>query len=371
MLSVMATHELGFAASFGTTTYDLVTAGAELFGASLLLLVPQALEEMGKLKDSPLGTPPAPPDVVLTCLTKAVDCPKPTRMVCRDRLLAFLSDIHCLLELRPGGNLQKVLERQQQIQPRSSFRPSFLHEDGKAAGMSGRIVVQVNQETILTLSRKDSSVAQKSLPERSEQHHPGRMLDKGAINWREYLYHYTRSCPGPWPGESYRDYLRSLLEDGPLGEHTALAALLRILAEGRIRASSKIVRGDHRVVSWTSRPPRELSALRRWNPALIRWTFEPFGLAVKRSLLRALGAKPAIYAVSSIYQNLPRHERFRFQLHDPTRCRWKNEHEWRLPQDLTVEGLMPDQAFLFMPTFADAAEFAHRTASALPIVVLA
>jgi len=55
MMRVITSHELGFASSLGTTTYDLVTAGAELFGARLLLLVPQALETIGEAKDSPLG----------------------------------------------------------------------------------------------------------------------------------------------------------------------------------------------------------------------------------------------------------------------------------------------------------------------------
>ena len=123
------------------------------------------------------------------------------------------------------------------------------------------------------------------------------------------------------------------------------------------------------MVSWTSRPPQELSAIRHWNRALIRWTFEPFGLAVKRSLLRGLGAKPAIYTASAVYQKLRRQERFRFQLHDAPHCCWKKEREWRLPHDLTVKELGPDQAFFFMPTLSDAEEFARHTAGFLPIVV--
>lgn len=368
MLSVMASQKLGFASSLGTTTYDLVTAGAELFGTGLLLLVPQALEDTGKTGDSPPGVLAASPNLTLTCLTKAVDCPKPTRMVCRDRLLAFIADVHCLLELRPGGNLQKILERQQQIEPR--LRWSFIHEGGKVDMVSGRNVLQNVPQTTLSLSRNDPGATRRALSKSSVLHPPSGMLDTQAIQWQDYLYHYTRSCPGPWPGQTYRDYLKGLLDDEPLGEHTALAALVRILCEGRIRASSKMVRGSRRVVSWTSRPPQELSAIRHWNTALIRWTFEPFGLGVKRSLLKKLGARPVIYAASAVYQKLPWQERFRFQLHDPPHCSWKNEREWRLPHDLTVKGLAPDQAFLFMPTLADAEASLHQTASTLSIVVL-
>jgi hypothetical protein len=195
-------------------------------------------------------------------------------------------------------------------------------------------------------------------------------LEPGAIEWGAYLYHYTRPCPGAWPGQSHRNYLESLLQDEPFAEHSALSALVRIVAEGRIRASARVVRGDREVVSWTSRPPQELSAIRHWNTALVRWTFEPYGLAVKRWVLRSQGAKPAVYAAATTYQKLHQRERFRFQLHDPPRCSWKNEHEWRLPDDLKLGELTSAEAFLFLPTLVDAVEFASHMAPFLPIVVL-
>lgn len=368
MLSVIASHEVGFAASLGTTTYDLVTVGAGLLGAKLLLLLPHAIEEVDAAKaSSPIGLSHSP-DVTLTCLTRAADCPKPTRMVCRDRLLAFIADVHCLLELRAGGNLNKLLEKQQQMHPRTQW--SLLRERGSVKQVPEPHMLQVTLRKTPDLL-KQTSGGTKPLPsKRATARNPFRMLDGQAIQWHAYLYHYTRSCPGPWPGESYRDFLMNLLDNGPFGEHTALAALLHILAEGRIRAGSRIVRGNHRVVSWTSRPPRELSAIRRWNPALIRWTFEPYGLAVKRGLLRKRGAKPAIYAVSTFYEKLGERERFRFQLHDPSRCRWKSEREWRLPDDLPIRELEPEQAFVFAPTLSEAEACLRHAACFLPVVAL-
>ena len=44
-------------------------------------------------------------------------------------------------------------------------------------------------------------------------HHRLQVLDAAEIKWEDYLYHYTRSCPGPWPGQSYRLYLESLFDE--------------------------------------------------------------------------------------------------------------------------------------------------------------
>jgi hypothetical protein len=164
-----------------------------------------------------------------------------------------------------------------------------------------------------------------------------------------------------WKASSMRNRLQST----PLWQLSG-----GFLPRGRLEPVPESYEGNQGVVSWTSRPPQELDAIRHWNTALIRWTFEPYGLAVKRSVLRRLGASPAIYAASEVYENLPQRERFRFQVHDPPRCSWKNEREWRLPGDLKLSDLAPDDAFLFMPALADAEEFKDAAAAVLPIVVL-
>lgn len=366
--ALVASQGLGFAGSLGTISYDLVAVGAERSGARLLLLLPHVLEALGEAKEAPPLALASPPDVALSCLTRAADCPKATRMVCRDRLLAFISDVHCILEVRPGGNLGRILERQQRQEPRFQLRM------GREESGSGRLDHRFRRKGSFPTSKRlrttDPGSIKGVFPKSQALRCPPALLEADALPWGAYLYHYTRACPGPWPGQSYRSYLESLLEAEPLAEHTALATLGRILMEGRVRAGSRIVRGNQGVSSWTSRPPQELGTIRRWNAALIRWTFEPYGLAVKRSVLRRMGARPAIYGGTAVYDKLPQKERFRFQLHDPPRCAWKNEREWRLPADLRLSDLEPEDAFLFMPTLAYAEELEEKTAVVLPIVVV-
>jgi hypothetical protein len=367
LLPLMIAHHLGFASSLGTCTYDLVSVGAEQLGSRLLLILPTPLESLGEWKCSPLLDAASSPELVLTCATEAVECPKALRLVCRDRLLALFSDLHCILELRPGGNLLKIIKKHQREQ--SHLQWVYRPESYNAGNRGNLEILQGIPQPATSFSRTDLGIPATFCDKGKELHNSLRVINESEIEWKDYLYHYTRSCPGPWLGQSYRDYLLRLLFNKALAEHTALATLVRMLVEGCIRASARIVRGDQAVVSWTSRPPPDLNAVRRWNPALIRWTFEPYGIAVKQKVLRKLGVKPAIYAPSAVYEKLPREERFRFQLHDPPRCSWKNEREWRLPHDFDLTGLASDEAFAFVPMVSDLETLKEVIGSVFPIVV--
>jgi hypothetical protein len=368
LLPVMGTRSLGLASSIGTLTYDLVSAGAEQFGTKLFLLVPMPLEEYSRFIGSPLQEPGSFPRLLLTCQCEAAKCPKPTRMVCRDRLLALLSDLHCILELRHGGNLLQILKKQQKEEPRLQW---ICGLGGSTVVSDGRheLVQQVFPSAVHVSSKKPA------VPAGSDSssiglRHSLKVLDAANIRWQDYLYHYTRSCPGPWPNQSYRSYLVSLLKADSLAGHSALETLAQMLSERRILASSKVVRGAQAVISWTSRPPGELSSIRRWNPTLIRWTFEPYGIAVKRRFLKDRGAKPVIYITEARYQKLSPLERFRFQLHEPTRCSWKDEREWRLLGDLNLQDITLEEVFVFIPSSADAQILAEHGGCTFPIVVL-
>jgi hypothetical protein len=190
------------------------------------------------------------------------------------------------------------------------------------------------------------------------------------IAWGDYLYHFTRGCPGPWPAQSYGEYLSAFLDGGPFCSHSSLDTLARILSEGILRASSGLVRGKEAVVSWTSRPPLELSSLRFWNPGLIRWTFEPYGVAVKRGILKACGIKPTIYAAGTAHERLKPADRFRFQKHAPPHCSWKHEREWRTKEDFRLNDLGYDDWFVFVPNRSDFEALRRRFGSIIRVGIL-
>jgi hypothetical protein len=176
------------------------------------------------------------------------------------------------------------------------------------------------------------------------------------IPWGDYLFHYTRPTTGPWPGETYRQYLLDLLDAGPLSDRrSALQTLVRIAREGLLRASGRMIRGATPVVSWSSLPPQKLFIMRKWRRTFARWNVEPYGVAMQRGHLRLRGAKPAIYGSEKVYWKLPDSEKYRFQSTRPDlSAAWRHECEWRIAGDLALAAAQPDQVFFFVQTAQEA-----------------
>ncbi len=340
-------EKIAYAASGGTLTYDLVAAHASRASLPLIMAAPFSILEPAPLDSeqyrSTCGT--------FSCLLSNRSCSKARKLVCRDRILAGVSQVHLVLEIREGGNICTILEERQSKTPRLQF---VLDPRKKNSSNAGN---QMLLDKFPGFSRKYEPVAPRmclsgrgsvrgrlGVPTDTAGHAPER------IEWDKFLYHYTRGCPGPWPGQSRTEYLFSILDEDPLCGHSALDTLIRIINERRIRGDSKMVRGGEPVVSWTSIPPRGVGTLRWWNRALMRWTVEACGIAVSRKVMRQLGARPAIYARDSDYSALPEHERFRFQLRSSAgTAAWRTEREWRLREDLELTLIGNDDWFAFVP----------------------
>ncbi len=395
-------ERVGYASSRGTLTYDLVTLYAEKQGLPLLEFLPRGFEAGGcPTSPYPSLSRSGAPHLLLGCTAGASSCPKNISLVCRDRLLAFLSDHHLVIEVRAGGNLTDVLTRRQRSSPRSQW--VFLPEksdartggnlrllaefpewskpvrEGNLAAPEGPASFSGGRGAAAGPARVSAAGAPREIGESPALNAPASLASAarppGEIAWKEHLYHYTRSCPGPWPGESHEDYLASILRRDPLSGHGVLDTLARILLEARIRAGGKLIRGRLSVTSWTSRPPAQLESIRRWNRGLLRWTFEPYGLAVRRERLMRTGARPVVYGGDEVYARLKDSERFRFQRHKPVGGDWKAEREWRTDHDFSLEGLGPEDGFIFVPEYADAEGLEHRlflagAACELPLVIL-
>ncbi len=360
---------LGFAGSIGTLTYDLVTTYALSKHFPIFLVLPFPTEELKTQKWFDLSSERASPIVCITCHSRAVRCSKALRMTCRDRLLAFLADCHWVLDIRRGGNLHQILQTQQAKHLRTLLISRASSESAKNSANFELLETHPGAEIVP--DPPPHCGPGYSAGSGNSTHLPiSKTILSNRIVWQGFLYHYTRSCPGPWPGQSYQDYLTSLLNNEPYCEHSSLDTLSRILLEGRIRASLKLVRGEQPVVSWTAVPPLQLQKLRHWNPALIRWTFEPYGLAIRKELVHASGAKPAVYVRQSNFGRLKPEDRFRYQRHEPPKSLWKHEKEWRLPLDFLLNGLSKEDGFIFVPDINDAQLIHEHTQSPLPFLVL-
>ena len=174
-----------------------------------------------------------------------------------------------------------------------------------------------------------------------------------------WLTHWTRESDTPWPGETRDDLLDALILGLPEADHSALATLIRIVSEGRLRATGGGQREGHRSVSFSAVPLRLLVLERTFRAHRGRWDFEHIGICIRRKSLEHAGARAVIYGDEDTWSDLPEAERswfqYRFSRTSSGAIDWSTEREWRIPGDVDLTRLGPDDAFLFCPGNSEAA----------------
>ena len=344
-----------FVASRGTLTYDLVSAFAMATSSPLLWFMPDGLSSELPSDEHVQWKTRHHFVTALSCHLGRNRCPKAVRWTCRDRMVAHLADVHIVLELRPSSRLARILVDQYRQSPRAIWVLKGIREDDSPR--------PGNRELVERLPVQPRFFHVGGPPSEGPRRAPPACLSGAAVceewtpSWKDYLYHYTRACNGPWPGEDHQRYCIGILKGDPFSSHSPLATLARILNERRIRASHLLVRGKQSVVSLTSRPPQELHLFRRWNRSQARWTLEPYGIALRKPILKRMGARPTIYGGESVYPRLGPKDRYRFQSRGG-RASWMAEREWRLNGDLWLWELAPADYFVFVPNGDEALQLA-------------
>jgi len=266
--------------------------------------------------------------------------PKAIRYAERDRLVSGLASMLLVADVRPGGNMEAILET--------------AASDGTRVAVSAHYAKRWQDKIELTVpfGRADSCSKETFSAQESEKKRFG--LQGSFPGAADYLFHYTRSCPGPWPGQSMADYCRSLIEGRPESAHTGFDTLVRILKEGLVRGSTRLTRGAKAVVSFTQCDPLRLQSLIKWRRGLIRWSFEPYGIAIHRETLVKPAAAPVVYGSEDLYERLPDGRKYLFQLQGHGDDDWSREQEWRIEGDLSLADVPDDDLVIIVPQETEA-----------------
>lgn len=264
---------------------------------------------------------------------------RPNRLAERDQVVAALSSVLMIGEVRPEGNMAQILEI-------ASRRQVQVIGD-RPGEMCDRAAKELNNN--VRVKSAGQSPPRQSGPGGAGSNEV-RWPDFGEFSGESsYLIHYTRSCPGPWPGQTMAQYCRSLIDGSEVSAHKAFDTLQRILDEKLIRGSNRLTRGTASAVSLTECLPNELSTIVTWRPGLIRWNFEPYGLAVQKNALMRLGARPVVYGTEETLRELPEDEKYLFQIKKTDEKDWTAEKEWRLAGDLLLAFIKPDDLVVIVP----------------------
>jgi len=284
----------------------------------------------------------------------------------RDQAAVALSDRLVALDVRPKGNLDDLLRARLND---SAFPPTSVH-----LALGPGLIRKELADQLMDLGAVGwfvfnapghSDDAQPSpWPQPDAAHHDrAPMMSLDELHDWPYLTHCTRRRRGPWPDEDENDFLDHLILDCAGADHSALAALWRIVRSRRLIATSDMVRGDTAVVSFTAVPLSEIHRLRTFRSHLSRWDFEPYGICINRDWLRQRGARPVVYDDECGWEGLAAEDRPFFQKTESKSASghvmdWTAEREWRHVGDISLDEIPEDAALLFVPSETEARQLA-------------
>ena len=223
----------------------------------------------------------------------------------RDRILIARADAVYPVSIRPGGRLDALIDSMAGSRVRDEYRISYTRS---------RYRIEIN------------------VPERRMA-----SLPRG-----EWLLHWTRTCRGLWPGETQREFWSDVLAEPDRYVRTAADSLARILQERTIRGSGRHLPKGRTAVGFTSLSPSEALKLMRWRRRYAEFSYEPFGIAVRKKAAVQAGCLPVVYGGSAgtdpLFVHAPGPENV-----------WSGECEWRLEGDCGLDMFHDEDVLAIVP----------------------
>ncbi len=278
------------------------------------------------------------------------------RWAIRDETAGLISEIILPCEVRPNGNMSRILE--------SAYLKgkTLISEDVNSSSLchcpegSLKLRLKNNSQYTAKIAPKIQKITSINYTVLKAPFNRGNFVSNVELeNYSgDLLIHYTRACRGPWPGQSWSEYLSDLIYNNLGSAHDAVDTLRRILVERKIRACGKWTRGSIPVVSFTETTPEEFGLICKWRRGLMRRTFEPYAIAFSKKALLDKGARKVVYAPEEDFMTLSQDAKAYFQLSSSPCADWTVEKEWRLHGDLGFENMKPSDWFVIAPNHHDA-----------------
>lgn len=264
----------------------------------------------------------------------------------RDSIVAALSDTLVAIAVRKGG----IMERLGLEALAKGRRVLALEPPSPAKEYAGNHALLENGAEKLELDVR-CPVFDSGIKQLKSQSAVKIKKNKASLTTADYLWHFTREFPGPWPGQTWGTYFSELAAGALDSGHSALDSLARILSEERIRACGRMIRGGYPVVCWSGAEPVELMERRRYRSALVRWEFQPYAIGLRREVAEKLGLEKVIYMASEGYSSVPERDRFRFQARsEGSSAKWSEDEEWRNMGDFLLTDLHPSEGAVLVHT---------------------
>ncbi len=328
------------------------------------------------------------PDVRIPALTPNLendDWSEIQHVPFRDRLQFSVSDRLCILECHAGGNIESLILHHLHRSQRSTLAPQAQKSAHPA---DSEPVIQLVREAMTDRIQEASRCSGMLVPWIVDplwdiacpppvlppvRHSPTvrQLVRSTPLNSpNDWLLHWTRARPGAWPGQTTEEWLDELILGCATADRSAFAALLRIMGDGCLKASSQGIRGGYCVVSFTEVPLHEFRQRRIFRRHRHRYDFEPWGIGIRRHVLEECGARPVCYGDDTDWQRLPEQLRPWYQKATAGDGPTNNlqEREWRIVGDLSLNAISAEDMCLFADTDV-AAEILSQQTQFMVVVV--
>jgi hypothetical protein len=361
----------------GTTTYPYLCRISELFGLTLLSLTSLSSNSptsrsAGKQKNSSHNFPNA---IILNAFYDWQDTTESaaTHTPNIDQLIIDISQDCFVISCRKKGLVHDGLNHRLQktntkitrlLVDRKLTPPSVESELTSQGAVPWRLYKLRKSRQRITASKNRCSPSTHQA--KTQNRTPGTAIEQ--LAGRRFLIHWTRQSTGPWPDQSYSQFLDDLIFNSPTRGEGALSPLKRILGQQKIHGTNTLTKSQERVICFTAVPPFQYADRRIFRPHLSRWDFEHYGIAFDCELLKKLGARPVNYGTKSDWTNLSSPDRPFFQMQNSktSGIDWREEQEWRLRGDLDLKKIPPQLASVFVNT--DSEREALKDHSRWPVV---
>ncbi|TWU48210.1 hypothetical protein [Rubripirellula reticaptiva] len=271
-----------------------------------------------------------------------IDCEE----LSRDAAVIAIADRVDAIHVRRGGNVETCLRKRLSLSRDASTRVAIM---GGRKDAANRLIT--DGAIGWYLAGRNSSLPQTSTAESTLAGPPPTKSSSPDADWSrtdgQWLIHCTRSRHGPWPGETESQYQDSVLVDHPAATHRGpIDALERIVRSQCLIASAVATTRSEPVVCFSALPLADILQRRCFRPHLGRWDYEPFGVAVRKQVLAAMGGRPVIYGEPESRRKLAPADRFLFQAAGNT-YDWRAEREWRINTTVQLGTLSADDVRVF------------------------
>lgn len=287
-----------------------------------------------------------------------------------DQLLAHLGDKLVVLSCRKKGNVERaVMDRLSHTTPPAAI--VLLAMQDELSVPSEKLVHAGAIPWILDSGPTDPNAVFEAIDSEAGIASDIRLKDGPLDQPDEWLCHWTRAAFGPWQDQPSADFLDELILGCNSADRSALAALMRIIAQQRILATVATA-AEPPTVSFTAVPLHEFRQRRIFRKHKQRFDFEPWGVAIRKHVLVEQGCQKVHYVDDSANNRLaetgtaPMFTQSRFD--QRKKIDWSQEKEWRLPGTLNLGNMASTDLCYFVSSDLDAKRLHHQCKSSVVVV---